>query len=461
MHADGQSFHDVIVIGSGPAGMACALTAARGGASVLLADQRPGPGGAIFRIAIPGVPPLSLARAQKRLRDRLFAGLENTPAIQRLPEHLYLGLDADGLVMLEDRKAGQVKTFRCRILCLATGAVERVLPRPGWTLPGVVTAGGLQVMMKETGKAPAGRTVLAGSGPLLLAVAAQLVRLGTPPLAVIEAGDPLRQLRAGLGLLRWPGLCLEAGGYVASLLTARVPWHRGARLTGIETAADGLAAQWQDRRGRAHRLAADRIALHDGLAENSFGLAPSGSSQNAPGHPLVLQAGDCRQALGAPAAARGGETAGQICLNVLAGRTEPAERLQSRLTAATRRDAAAQDLIASAFAAQDGQEHFNRLPDDTMLCRCEGGTIGDLRKLFIAAPGLSGRELKLNGRFAMGACQGRFCAANTAAAVAELTGSSLPVSTITGHRWPVRPVPISSLIRPEAAEADHAEEAPQ
>jgi NADPH-dependent 2,4-dienoyl-CoA reductase/sulfur reductase-like enzyme len=124
--------------------------------------------------------------------------------------HVFLGVDTDGLVLLDDRSGGRVRTVRTRAVIVAVGAVERVLPRPGWQLDGVVTAGGLQMLIKETGEAPRGDIVIAGNGPLAVALAADLARLGRPPVAVVEAGDPLARPLAALRMAAFPGLVAEA-----------------------------------------------------------------------------------------------------------------------------------------------------------------------------------------------------------------------------------------------------------
>lgn len=443
---------DVLVVGGGPAGMACASACARQGLSVTLVDQRASLGGAIFRQPIAGASPVPQPASSRQRWRRLLADLTAAPGLDLRLETLFLGLEADGLALIEDRNAGRVLSLRPRALVLATGAVERVLPRPGWTLPGVVTAGGLQVMMKETGRPPAGRVALAGSGPLLLAVAAQMTVLGRPPLAILEAGDPLRRWSAGLALIAHPDLLREAAGYLATLARARVPWHRGAVLRRIAAESEGgtLVASWTDRHGAGHSLAADHIALHDGLAENAFGLPET--AEATPRRPLVLRIGDCRAALGAPAAIAEGTAAGERIAARLASPTGRQAADAETEPAALARHRAAQSHIARAFAPLAPASPAD-IPDDTVLCRCEGRTVGDLKRLLAEDEGLSARELKLSGRFAMGACQGRFCAANTAALTSSLTGAAIPFApgAFTGQRWPIRPVPIAALAAPAPA----------
>lgn len=438
---------DVLVIGAGPAGLAAAVDLAASGVSVELAEQRETIGGAIYRQSIPGVTPVPQAAAAKARWHSLSTAFSGSGITVRHAT-VFIGIEADGQVLLDDRRSGRVVCLRPKVVILATGAVETVHPRPGWHIAGVTTVGGLQVIMKERGRAPEGRVLLAGNGPLLIAVAAQMARLGNPPVAVVEAGDPFRRPAAGLGLLAFPGLLREAAGYLLDVRRHRVPWLRGTRLAAIERHEDGFALTLEDARG-ARRMAVDRVALHDGIRPNDFGLPLVGGSGRGP---LVLHAGDCREALGAPAAGADGRRAAREAIRHLGpNRTAPSG--ESRDIVRYRK---AQALLARLFAPLPEARPFENLPDETVLCRCEGRTVGDLRALCEAPDRLTGREVKHNGRFAMGACQGRFCAANTAALMARMRPEApapAPVD-LTGRRWPARPVSIGALMQAASENID-------
>lgn len=194
----------------------------------MLCEQGGQAGGALHRRPHGAAAAKGVARAVARQWRRLSAALAASTVALRT-RHVFLGIDADGLALMEDRAAGRLVVAKPSAVVLAVGAVEKVRPWPGWQLPGVGTAGSLQVMMKETGRAPAGRILVAGNGPLTLALAAQLARRGNAPVAVIESGDPLRGALKGIGLAAHPGRALEAAGYMARLLLSGVPWRRGAR----------------------------------------------------------------------------------------------------------------------------------------------------------------------------------------------------------------------------------------
>ena len=424
---------DVLVIGGGAAGVAAAAELARAGLSVELAEQRTALGGAYHRQPAGAGGSAAHARGRKQW-SRLVEALSRAGVVPRL-RHVFLGLDSDGLAMLDDRAAGSVLAIRPRALVIAVGAVERVLPRPGCQLPGVMTAGGLQMLLKEGGGAPTGDILIAGNGPLTIALAADLARLGRPPVALVEAGDPFIRPAAALGLAAHPGLVAEAAGHLLRVMATRTPWLRGAHLSAIDRRDGRLVASVRNRRGQTQSIAADLIALHDGIRPNDFGL-PAVSGRE----PIVVRAGDCREALGIRAAVADGRDAARRVVALLSpGDAIPADRTIER----QRR---AQAILRDLFRPVDGGDPFAALPDETILCRCEGRTVGELRAM-LAEGDLSPREIKLNGRYGMGLCQGRFCADTVLQLVAAARpgDNATPAGRLSRDRWPVRPVSIAAL----------------
>jgi NADPH-dependent 2,4-dienoyl-CoA reductase/sulfur reductase-like enzyme len=428
---------DLIVVGGGPAGMAAAIAAAEQGLSVELIEQRRALGGAFFRQPAEGADPIPKPASFKARWHRLSSPFSRTPIKIRYG-CIFLGVDSDGLVLVDDRQAGEVLHLDARAVIIATGACEKVRALPGWDTPGVSTVGGLQVMMKETGRPANGRILLAGNGPLLIAAAAQMARAGNPPVAIIEAGDPLRPGLAGLGLLLAPHLLTEAFGYLGTVYKTRIPWLRRARIEKIETQADGLQATVILGSGDRSTFLVDRIGLHDGFRPNDMGLPVDADGRTS--SPVVIRAGDCCEVLGCVAAEADGAFAAHKVMALLGlGRSPDKEnRIPLRLRLV---QVSLARLFVPIAAPID-------VPDHTVLCRCEGRTVGDLKRLLAGSDAKSGREVKLNGRFAMGECQGRFCAANVAELMTKLRPEAAPIvdGDLTGQRWPLRPVPIAAFI---------------
>jgi D-hydroxyproline dehydrogenase subunit alpha len=426
---------EVLVIGGGPAGVSAALELARAGIEVTLCEQGPRLGGAIHRQPNDAKQSVRVPRSHKR-RWRALSDELAISTVKVLYRHMFAGIDATGAVLLEDRMHARLVTRRPTALVLAMGAIERVAPVPGWQLPGVVTVGGLQVMMKSTGRAPDGDVLIAGSGPLLVALAAQMASLGKAPVAVLERSTRPMSVSVIASLLAAPAYLWEAAGYLLTLARSGALPQRGAFVTAIVPKDGRLSVTTLDRNGRERQTLVDRVALHDGLLPNSNGTT---AGQHAP---FIVRAGDCREVLGGAAALADGRLAAGAVLAHLGQIASVHKGAEDALARERQAQAALNTLFD--YSGRDPAE----LPDETIICRCEGRTLGQLRALLTAGDPVSPREIKLNGRFGMGACQGRFCAEWVASFVAsQRDGSSPPqVSEIVGSRWPVKPVPISAFV---------------
>ncbi len=418
---------DVAVVGAGPAGVAAASRAAESGATALLLDEAPAPGGQIHR-HLPGEKP---PRGARPWLDRLA----QSGAEVRTGASVFDAFGAEGAFSLRVFQSGTTLDVRARRVVLATGARELFLPFPGWTLPGVVGAGAAQALVKS-GTDFRGRTaVVAGSGPLLLAAAAGLSRAGARVALVAEQADLGSLVRFAAALVSKPAKLAE--GIRHRLASAFAPYRTGlwvkaaggegrverAQVTnGIHTqslACDLLCAGW----GLVPNLELPRLL---GCAvESERTVVDERQETSLPG---VFAAGEVCGIAGVEAAVAEGEIAGLGA----AGALRPESREARRLVGARGSARRFESLLARTFRLRP---EVLRLADaETIVCRCEDVPFSGLLETH------SMREAKLHTRAGMGACQGRVCGA----ALAALRGFA-PDSV----RPPVVTVPIEALAAPE------------
>ncbi|MEU6078938.1 NAD(P)/FAD-dependent oxidoreductase [Streptomyces sp. NPDC047108] len=440
----------VIVVGAGPAGTAAALAAADAGAPVVLLDNAPRAGGQYDRQALTG----------RRRISRREEALDAHPRIDHRPRTSVWALEPGGpdgmLVHVQQGPADAarpVRTLRASALILCTGAYNRALPFPGWDLPGVVTAGAAQALVKGQGITPGGRTLLSGTGPFLLPVASALLSAGADVAGVYEAGSPTGWLRSPLTALRDGRSKLpELAAHTARLARHRVPYrvrtavvaaHGRDRVESVTLAR--LGPDWTVRGSR--RVAADTVCVGYGftpqlelavaagcvVGDGGFVAVDAHQATSVPG---VYAAGEITGIGGAELAAAEGEVAGAAAAHGLAVGAPAASPGRSARRAAARvssgrRFAAA---LAAAHPVRPGWRSW--LTDDTLVCRCEEVSYGELRAA-VEDRGADGmRALKLTSRAGLGACQGRVCGR----AAAELAG--VPES----HRRPIaQPVRLGDL----------------
>lgn len=407
---------DILIVGAGPAGMVAAVAAASRGARVAIVDDNPGPGGQIWRDGGRKPPSREAAAWFDRVREARFDLLAATQVLGRLDP---------GVLLAESE--GAVVELRHGRLILATGARELFLPFPGWTLPNVMGAGGLQAMVKSGLPIAGKRVVVAGSGPLLLAVADYLKRRRAKIRLVAEQAASGAVARFGLGLWREPKKLRQAIGLAWS--TKNVPLRIGCWPVAAE--GDGMLASVTLTDGRrTWREPCDYLACGFGLVPNLelpavLGCAQRGGSVAVDALqrttvPDVFAAGEVTGIGGLDRSLIEGEIAG-----LAAAGDEAAARFLFPRRDRTHRFARRLDR---AFALR-GELRSSPRPD-TIVCRCE-----DVPHAAIAGHA-SWTEAKLQTRCGMGPCQGRICGA----AAGVLYGWAR-----TSVRPPIFPAPLGHL----------------
>ena len=256
---------DVLVVGAGPAGLAAAYEVRSAGATVLLLDERPAPGGQYYK-----QPATSTGAADRQAREgadliaRVRAG-----GVDILSGGFVWGAERDGpgQLMVGCLVDGAASCIRARRLIVATGAYEPAPLFPGWTLPGVMTTGALQTLLRSDGLVPGTRIAVAGNGPLNLQVAAELLRHGVTPVAVIEAAPPpwTRARESSALLAAGPRLAAAGLRHLAALRQAGVPVLWGSRI--VEAAGNNRVAQIVVSAGEqpARDFAVDLVAVGEGF----------------------------------------------------------------------------------------------------------------------------------------------------------------------------------------------------
>ncbi len=444
--------HELAVIGAGPAGLAAALTAADAGVRVALIDSATDAGGQFYRQTarqLRARRPERLHHAWptwESLRERLAQHREARRVTFLAEWHVWhveaseTGFAVHALVGPEQKTSEMVAADG---LVLATGGYERVLPFPGWTLPGVLTAGGAQAMLKAGLVLPGRRVVVGGSGPLLLPVASGLAAAGADVVGLYDASDPrafVKHVRA----LSWnAGKLIEGAGYAARLARYGVRVRFGWSVIAAHGSDRLEAVTVQGPNGQELRIACDALAVSHGMLPHTeiaqtlgARLTPAGSvavdTEQRTDVPNLWAAGEATGIGGASLSLVEGEIAGRSAAARLRG-IAPENLAASQH--ARRKLTAFADVIGTAYTDPPGWA--DRVGGETVLCRCEEVTAGSVREAVSELGATDLRTVKLLTRAGMGWCQGRICGPG----VAGVSGCPL-----TPARTPfAQPVPLGVL----------------
>lgn len=460
-----MSAADLAVIGAGPAGLAAAITASEIGLKTVVFDEQSEPGGQIYR-GIERVAALRTAHLPL-LGEDYSAGLDLVRRFRaRAADYRPLAAvwQIDRELRVHYRDPGEMGNVQAQQIIIATGAMERPMPVPGWTLPGVMTCGAAQTLLKSAALVPDGRVVLAGSGPLLLLLASQLVRAGVKPAAVLETRTHWWPALSHVPrFLMAPGYLTNGLSMMGALRSAGVTIRRGIsslQLLGKER----VEAVSYEGRGVKREEPADLVLLHQGVVPNvNLALSlrcehvwderqrcfrPRLDAWGASSMPGVRVAGDSGGIIGAKASEMSGALAALAAAHAL-GRI-PAEERDRRATEI--RDTLDAHLKARPFLDafyRPAQEWVAPRDAETVVCRCEEVRAGEIRKL-VTEQGCPGpNQMKAFVRCGMGPCQGRLCGLTVTELIAECRG--VPQQEVGYYRIrpPVKPVTVGDLAQLE------------
>lgn len=450
---------DIAVIGAGPAGMAAATLAARHGAQVILLDEQDGAGGQIWR----SVTVASEARLRTLGPDYAMGVASANDFASSGAQHIRRAtvwqVTREGIVnYLHD---GASCSLRAKRIILCSGAMERPFPIPGWTLPGVMTAGAAQILLKSADTVPAQPAVLAGCGPLLYLLAWQYVRAGVPIAAIIDTTDSGDYRRAmpylPQAIRAWP--YLNKGLALLRVLRQRgVPFFKGATDLRIEGTEAAQAIRFVSG-GKHHRLETKLVLLHQGVVPNTqftWALRAPHSWDKAQlcwrpdtdelgrltDVETVLVAGDGRGIGGATAASIQGRLAALAALQDLGLMDASQARPQVIAESSMLRDhMRIRPFLDALYRPKDA----NRIPaDDVLVCRCEEVTAGAIRG-FVELGCTGPNQTKSFGRCGMGPCQGRLCGLTVTEVIADARNTSPEDVGYYRIRPPIKPITLAEL----------------
>ena len=448
----------VAIIGAGPAGIRAAQTLVAHGVYPVLLDEAARGGGQIYRRQ-----PANFKRSPAKLYG--FEAHKASALHQTLDElREQLDYRPDTLVwnaeagLLDTLHEGRADRLEYASMIVATGATDRILPVPGWTLPGVYSLGAAQIALKFQGCAIGERVVFAGSGPLLYLVAYQYAKAGADVVAVLDSSPFSAQARALPGLLAQP-VTLAKGLYYRAWLTAHgVSVHQGASLSRIDGERRVQSLKWRNAKGE-QSLDCDAVAFAHGLRSETqladlLGCEFAWSALNRAWLPLrdhagrssvpgVYLAGDGAGIMGADAAEMAGERAALALLEDIGYLIDP--QRCTELEQSLKRIGHFRQGLERAFAFPE--DWAADAADNLMICRCEEVSVGDIRQV-VGEGHWEINRVKAHCRVGMGRCQGRMCGAAAAEIIARESGR--PVASVGRLRAqaPIKPVPFGLEVEP-------------
>lgn len=459
--------HDVAVIGAGPGGLAAATTAARAGLTTVLFDEQDGPGGQIYRnierspLAERSILGPDYYRGESTVSAFRSSGAEYRPraTVWNVSPDLDIGVSIDG----------RSRMMRVGHIIVASGAQERPFPIPGWTLPGVMSVGAGQILLKGSGLVPGDPVVLAGTGPLLTLVAWQYLRAGVRVKVVLDTTP---------GANYWAGIphlpaALLGGGYIAKGLKMMLALRAGG--VSVINGVEGLEAKGTDRldgvvyrrKGKEHAVSTKYLFLHQGVVPNinlglSIGCDHVWDKRQLCFRPKLDRwgrstvegisiVGDGAGIVGAVAAESQGIVAGLDAAFRL-GRLDREER-ESRAAkprSVLRRHLCVRPFLDTLYRPAD---RYRMPQDDTIVCRCEELTAGQVREA-VKLGSLEPNRLKFVIRGGMGPCQGRMCGLTVTEIMADARDVGAADVGYYTLRPPIKPLALTELATIEFEDLD-------
>ena len=453
-----KSHYSVLVIGGGPAGMAAAKTAAKYGVDVALVDEQFQPGGQIYRnVDRSPLPDIDLPGKEYTFGKTEVLSFRQAD-IDYQPGASVWYLDRDRCVgVLIDGVNHRLSADK---IIIAVGAQERPMPIPGWQLPGVMSAGAGQILLKSAALVPGADVVLAGSGPLLLLLAWQYIRAGVSISAILDTTTKINRIKALAHLPRalgavdylWKGL-----GLIRTIRRARIPLFSNVSQLVAEGEPKLQSISFRSG-GRDHKIKTSLLLLHQGVIpslhmaqaagcgigwnESQQCWIPEVDSWGQSSLPGILITGDGAGISGARAASLSGQLSGlQVAYELKQIDCKQRDRLAVPLRNAWNRHRSIRPFLDAWYRAPDS---YLNPPDETMVCRCEevfASEIRDIAKIGCIGP----NQAKAFTRCGMGPCQGRLCGNTVEQIMAKSRGESVAQTGRYRARPPLKPITLGQI----------------
>lgn len=454
-----MNHYDLIVLGAGPAGVSAAMMASAKGLSVALFDENTAAGGQVYRAPI--LPDAKMDGAE------FIAGETLRDALARSNVRLFLGHTL--WAVTGDYRVdalGPDGSISCTttLLLVATGTTERVVPFEGWTLPGVIGLAAATILLKSQRTLPGKTTLVAGCGPLLMAVAGQTLKAGGDVKAIVDIASRGEWLGTASALLTRPAIFKQSLSYGLPILRARTPLYSRHTLVKVSAHGDQLLAELapcdasaRPISGQTKKILVDCVAVGHGLTPSTDitrllhakhhycreagGWIAQTDANGQTSRERLFVAGDAAGIRGAAAAIEQGKQVGLACVGIIRGHTGP-EPAAENFSQAWQHAARFGQRMAAMMALREG--HVKSIPPATVVCRCEDVTRAEIEQA-CEAGAHDVNQLKAWTRCGMGPCQGRTCGDIAAELLAAKQGVSRESVGIFSPRTPLRPLTISEM----------------
>ena len=430
----------IIVIGAGPAGLAAAEAASRNGTDVALIDSGPRKGGQYWRYRT------SVKGYKNKRADELFAKIENASSITHISEATVWSIEKDNeLFRVNYLQGGLESSLTAEKLILATGAYDRTLPFPGWDLPGSMTPGGAQALLKGQGVLAGKKVVVAGTGPFLLPVATGLAESGAEIVGLLEANSPLRWLLSPHALLLNPGKFLELIYYAKQLKKFGItPCFSTAvsSFAGKSTTTARIDSRFELKSKNRKSKEVDVVAVGWGFLPDLTLGGLAGCAQRIDSDGTTVFSVDDKQLSSVANIWIAGEATGiggadlSLIEGEIAGLAASGQKFRQSLRIIRARRQIFANALKRSYPIKDGWQSWPR--ETTTICRCEEVKMNQLRESVSQLGAEDSRTAKLFTRAGMGLCQGRVCSRNVSEIVAGFTGCAVSdVERIASSNRPI------------------------